>query len=559
MSSLKNLTFASISTLFAGVALPAHGQIALEVSSEKTYRQTKKGMKFQKGEFKVGLSDGAVVTVSGCDSIRYYKPRDFSYFCNLGTSGYLESGFVTGVTPPNRYLSVAGIRDALNVEPNVPQLARLNAAPASTLRRPKAGFKDSSAVISYNLHVPPISKYTITRYSTSTFYNSKQRAKFESDIVPGTYQYYFPKLGQPTVPIAILPQIYPMPEGAAKGLVNSKGLRFTTVNQNKWSKDGFMELSYSKPNLFKWTPFATQALFPGADTLSFAIRVIKDQDDPKSIVAEQDNYSNRQQSVFPDFSSDQDAKISLRNPTSSSFTTPPLLAGGTKGVVELRLDRLLQTSGVTYDRSYRKFQVPVVVVNKYSDYKSTAFPAGKKNTSILDDTDGDGFNNLNEWLQDSAANISADKPIAPVPIFNEGKYVYDLATFDFFGGISLYEAPYFGFTVDQKLGTEPEVLYTLQRSVDGGSTYQEFPDGYHYSDGSYSATPPTAVNDLLTLNWIVTTKDFKAGEGLVKPNAPARRQIRVESLSFTRSDRDVVNVPLGTEKDLYRLKITLKK
>jgi hypothetical protein len=555
MIRIKNLPLSLISTLLVGVTVNAQAQLALDMSSQKSYRQNKKGMQFQGGKFNINFSDGAVNNIIFCSNTFYYPPRDATFLCGIGTSGFVESGVVDGVTPVDRYLAVTSIASASIVEPGESEFVRLNAAPASTLKRPKAGFNDSSSVISYNLHSSFVEKFTITRYRATTSYTKKQGKKFETDIVPGTYQYYFPRLGQPTVPVAILPVIYPMPEASAKGAAKRVGLRFTSVNKNKWSKDGFMELSYSKPNLFKWTPFDAQSLFLNADTLSFAIRVIKDPDKATSPVAEQDGFTSRTQSVFPDFSTSNDPKIFIRNPTNSTFTTPPLLAGGTKGIVELELKRSLKTGGITYDSSSRKFQLPVVVVNKYSDYKDLAFPANKKNTGLLDDTDGDGVNNLNEWILDGAANDPTDQPVAPTTIFNEERYIYDLSGVGFFNRSSLYEVPYYGFTVDQKLGTEPEILYTLQRSTDEGKTYQEFPDGYYYSDGSYSPTREFSFTS--TLNWIVTTRDYKAGAGLVKQNAPARRQIRVQR-PFLNS-QTILNQPIGTEKHLYRLKITLKK
>jgi hypothetical protein len=554
MYRIKNLPLALFSTAIIGIAANAQAQLTLDVSSQKSYRQNQKGMQFEGGKFNISFQDGALNSIDYCNSTRYYLPRSPAFFCSEGTSAYIVSGEVDGVTPPNRYLGVTSIQSATIVQPGVAQFVRLNAAPASTLKRPQTGFRDSSSVISYNLHKAP-EKYSITRYRSSTSYTRKQRRKFETDIVPGTYQYYFPRLNDPTVPVAILPVVYPMPEGSVKGNKKSNNLRFTSVNQNKWSKDGFMELSYSKPNLFKWTPFSAQSLFLNADILSFAIRVIKDPDKANSPVAEKDTDTKTTQSVFPDFTAQSDPKIFIRNPTSSSFTTPPLLAGGTKGIAELELTRKLQTGGITYDSSTRKFQLPVVVVNKYSDYKDLAFPAKKKNTGLLEDTDGDGVNNLNEWILDSAANDPADQPVPLKTVFNEERLIYDLSGFDYFDRSSLYEIPYYGFTVDQKLGTEPEILYTLQRSTDEGKTYQEFADGYYYSDGSYSQTPlstPTSI-----LNWIVTTRDYKAGAGLVKQNAPARRQIRVQTRYL--DDRTTLRQPIGTENDLYRVKVTLKK
>ncbi len=561
---IKNLPFYVISTLVIGSAVTVNAQLSLELSTQKSYRQNQKSVQFESGKFKVDLSDGSLTSVGGCNFIQYYPPGYFTD-CFFGTAGYLESGTIPGVTPPERYIAVTSISPATVVEAGAPDRGRLNAAPASTLRRPKAGFRENSAVISYNLNTAFVEKYTITRYNASTSYSKKQRRKFESDIVPGSYQYYFPRLNQPNVPVAIIPFVYPMPEGSVKGISKLNVLRFTTVNKNKWSKDGFMELSYSKPNLFKWTPLAAQALFPSGDTLSFAIRVIKDPKNPNSTIRENDTFNGRVQSVFPDFNNASDPKLYLRNPTTSSFTVPPVFAGGTKGVVELQLQRNVKTSGVTYDNSFRRFQLPVVVVNRYSDYQDLAFPLGKKNTTILDDTDGDGYNNLNEWVLGSAANDPTSKPEAPVTTLHEA--IYDSDYFAFYRVRREVIPRYFGFTIDQKLGTDPDIVYTLQRSRDGSKTWLDFPDGYYYADGSYSSTPKdyTRSNNssAYQIDWVVKTTPYEPGIRSIKSNSPARREIKVRTSTaadvFYGLEYSPNIQPPGTENDTYRVKITLKK
>lgn len=558
---IKNLPFYVVSTLVIGSAVTVNAQISLELSTQKSYRQSQKGMQFLGGKFNINFSDGNVSNVSFCNFVKYYPPLPYTYVCYLGTSGYLESGVIPGVNPPDRYVSITSITAAAAVEPGAAKLAVLNAAPASTLKRPKVGFRENSAVVSYNLHTAFIEKYTITRYNASTSYTNKQRKKFETDIVPGSYQYFFPRLHQPNVPLAIIPYIYPMPDGSVRGVAKSKVLNFISVNKNKWSKDGFIELSYSKPNLFKWSPLAAQSLFANGDTLSFAIRVLKDQKNPISVVSESDLNSGLVQSVFPDFNNSGDPKLYLRNPTTSSFVVPPILAGGTKGVAELQLQRNVRTSGVTYDNSFRKFQLPVVVVNSYSDYQELSFPQGKKNIGLLDDTDGDGYNNLNEWILDSAGNDPASKPEAPVTKFHEA--VYDVQFLSSYLSDRIVKPEYFGFTVDQKLGTNPAITYTLQRSRDGSKTWSDFPDGYYYADGSYSLNLRENINlsDLLTnqINWIVKTTAYEPGQASLKSNSPARKEIKVQTPYYNLSNSGLYVQPPGTENDTYRVKITLNK
>jgi hypothetical protein len=169
-------------------------------------------------------------------------------------------------------------------------------------------------------------------------------------------------------------------------------------------------------------------------------------------------------------------------------------------VIELELDRSFQTGGVTYDFSDRKFQIPVIIVNRYSEYAELRFGDKTKLIGILDDFDGDGYNNLNEWILESRADDSASIPLAPVAA------IQNIDDFPF---------QYFGFTVEKQRGTVPKVNYTLQRSFNLGKTWSEF------------------VSDA---NWIVT----ETADGYT-----------VESATGVQ--------PPDTGDDIYRVKITLAK
>ncbi|MES2921015.1 MAG: hypothetical protein V4819_05695 [Verrucomicrobiota bacterium] len=499
-------------------------------------------MTFTGGNFDINFSDGSVLSIGGCNFLEYYPPAFFLGICSPGTTGFLTSGTIDGATLAFPYLLVTAVNPALAVAPRRAELVKLTAAPASGLPRPSGGFTDRSASLYFNLHVAgSLREYVLTRYESKRSYDKGEGEKFLEQIVPGVYHYAFPRLGFPELPASIAATIYPMAEGFAERNNVEQGFKFTDVNGSNFSKDGFVELSYMKPNIIQWNPLPSAIVFPGVDDLFFSIRVIADQENPKSRVVYEDKYSNKLQSIFPAFQSDGDPKVVLPSPLVSQFITPPVIAGGTKGVIEVELGRNFQTGGVTYDFSNRKFQLPVVVVNRYSEYQEIVVAKSKSNSDILKDTDNDGFNNLNEWILGSSAVDAESTPIPPTAANVPTLYDFDYLDYFFlFGTYRIVRPQYYGFTIDQKLGTKPGVVYTLQRSKDKGKTWKKF------------------VTDA---DWTVRKVKLAPGEGSVDANSPRRVQIWVESKVLGAGTLGAAEyvAPPGTQSDRYRVKITLAK
>ena len=548
MNRIKTLSLPLISGILASAALPANAQVSLDLSSQAVYRQFEgqAAMTFAGGSFDINFSDGSVVSIGGCNFVKYYPPGFFIGICTLGTTGFLTSGTINGATLAFPYLLVTGVNPAQVVAPRRANLVKLSAAPASSLPRPSGGFSDNSASLYFNLNtVGNIREYILTHYDAKRTYGKGQRERFREQIVPGVYHYSFPRLSNPILPATIAATIYPMAEGFAKRNNVEEGFKFTNVNGSKFNKDGFVELSYIRPNTIQWNQLPPSIVFPGADSLFFSIRVIKEQENPKSATVTVDRFSGRQQAIFPSFTNDGDPRVLLASPLVTQFVTPPVFEGGTKGVVEVQLARYFQTGGVTYDFSDRKFQIPVVVVNRYSEYQELIIEKSKSNSEILKDTDGDGYNNLNEWILDSSAADAGSVPVAPtarsVPILYDFDY---LDYFFFFGSYRVIREQYYGFTIDQKLGTKPGVVYTLQRSKDKGKTWKKF------------------VSDT---DWSVRKVSFAPGAGSAKANSPKRVQIWVESKYNTAGTLiltpglETQGAPPGTQNDRYRVKITLAK
>jgi hypothetical protein len=550
MNRIKTLSVPLISALIGSAALPADAQVSFSLSHEKTYRQDKRGIKFTEGSYDAYLEDGNAFAILGCEQAFYVPPGVMLGSCAIGTTGFLTAGsFNESIDIDEPYFVVTNLIPAAVIAPRDAASVTLIAAPASELVRPSGGFVDDSFSLYFNLNsvTSSIREYDVTRYSTFKYYSSFQRQRFSEEIVPGVYHYSFPRLNPnnlPGVPPAIIKaSINPMAEGNTALNNRLVGFAFKDVNQNKWNK-GFVELSYNKPNKIFWQGLTPGNVVAGIDRLYFSMKVISNPRNPKSDTDLVDHYSGEYHAVFPDFqtTSFEHPRIWLANPFVGRFTTPPIFAGGTKAVVELELDRNLQTGGVTYEFSNRRFQIPVVVINRYSEYVDATFDgAGKAN--ILEDADGDGHNNLNEWILDSSATDRSSIPDSPFPMFHEQE-IREVDEFENTEDEGVVREAYYGFTINKKLGTIPNVVYTLQRSKNFGRTWSTFK-----SDE----------------DWSVETVRLAPGYGSQKANSPERVEIRVESKwntdgkLITDVGNQVQDQPPGTAFDIYRVKITLKK
>lgn len=519
MIRTKTLTWPLVSAIFATATISAKADVAFEISTHKGYRQHRDSeIQFLGGDFDVFLRDGNGVVQGGCARGAYWPPNVPLDPCPGGSTAYVHFGDVNPETPnAGPYFWMTEVIPAIIIEPRRPDLCMLRAAPASKLARPTNPFKDSSYGVYYNLHETNVSEYVISRYEYSRTYGPKQLGKFEDEIVPGVYHYALPKLNQPEVKVAVSPVIYPMPEAFAKRNNVKSGVKFL-VDSNKWRKNGYLELSYLRPNVIKWTGFSPSTVVSSVDNLYFSMRYISQPKNSRSPVTYTDPFTGENPaSVFPGFVSGGDPRVLLANPYVTSFTLPPIFEGGTRAVIELELDRDFQTGGVTFDHSTRKFQLPVIILNRYKEYADIRFRSNtKKGTGILEDFDKDGYNNLNEWILDSRGDDSSSIPRAPVPVTHAA--VVDAVP---------VQLQWFGFEVLKKRGTIPAVKYTLQRSKNGGKSWKTF-----NSDAQ----------------WTVTETN---------------RTIRVESVVANGFDPQtgypLYIQPPGTAAHLYRVKITLAK
>jgi hypothetical protein len=545
MIRIKTLTLPFVTALAASAVAPLEAQVIFQLSSQKTYRQNRENVIFKGGSFDVTLTDGHVTSIFGCDDPNYFPPGFYVGRCSPGTAGYLSYGNIGSATVQRPYLVLTELAPAVAIAPKVPDFVSLTAAPASDLRRPAGGFSDDSASVYYNLHTPgTIREYELTGYFLNREYNQDQRSKFEGEIVPGAYRYSFPRLGRPSLPAPITAVIYPMPEGYGR-LNNQKvGVQFTQVNENNWVKGGFLEMSYSRPNQFQWRGITPSNTFAAVDKLYFSLRAMRNPADA------QNSDVIRSSAIFPAFvtGTENVSRVQLRSPYVTSFITPPILPSGTKAIAELEIERDFKTGGVTYDFSRRRFQLPVTVIDRYSDYAELDL-ATAKNKALLADPDKDGYNNLTEWILESDGSEVASIPEMPVP--------EPFQAVDIVGGPTPIGS-YFGFNVTIKEGTNPKVSYILQRSLDQGRTWRNFRSGYYFPDGSYATpdNPPDLDglgNPLDDVTWSV-----RKVRTIERGIETYQIQVRSGIIDYTQ-DNNYQLEPPGTQGDLYRVKIVLKK
>ncbi len=564
MNRVKNLSIPLISALLATGATQLSAQnFRIDIKSDKTYRQSKGELKFQEGEFSITAQDGSLSIQPGCNRPEFWFPNIVGDPCQRGSTGQIIGGGtldresvqgstlgreISSITTP--YITVENVRPATVMDPSEPESVSIVATPKSTLRLPAGDFKERSYSIFFNLQAETASQSIISRYKKTLSYSSKELDKYDKEIVDGPYFLRIPLLNLPGQTQGLSATIMPMIDGVATLNNKTSGFEFTSIGANRWTKGGFAEMSLQNPNKITWKGVRFGSNVFGADRLFLSIRVLKREVGNKSAgkfeVDEFNTETGFKHSIFPAFNAatGADSRVLLANPTVSTYTLPPVLPSGTKGILEIAIDRSLR-QGASVDSSNRKFQVPIIFVDRFSEYAQNSFKKSK-NSKILDDFDGDGFNNLTEWVLGSSAAVRGSQPPPLIPQIhpvetrtfqvNEGFLI-------FINGIVTRD-PYFGFTVDRKIGTVPEIDYLLQRSKDGGKTWLPFE-----SDA----------------NWEVTYENIKAGELPYRQNESAKSRIVVQAvvritdvLTGITTTLPLLSQPSGTENDIYRVKVGRK-
>jgi hypothetical protein len=468
---LRFPVFAACSGLLTLTAA-AQVNVFLDLWTDKTVRQgPKNSVIFREGDFGIQFTDGNFIYGCGPASL-YFGP---SLECPLGATGYVSTGAEAGSwgSPDlDTYWEVIGIQAAALVEPFSAENISLIAAPYSTLSRPQTPFEDASFSMFYNIGGEDVRDYRICNYAFQFDYglvdelsgnvvpSSSEEVRMDAQIVPGIYQFSFPKLENPSVPVGLSPRYYSIPEGYRTTRNQKVGVKFDYPNV--FDSDGFALMnSADLKNPVKWQGITSKNVYAGFDKLYFSVKKFVDApvgpDDEHVIDPRTDaNYEASRDSLFPGFTAPSVSRILLKNPYVNNFLLPPTvptLAAGNRGVLELELVRTATSTGVIYDRSTRRYQMPVYFGDHYEAFRQKAFKSGALLTAPTDDFDADGYINAAEWILASSPTSVKAIPKAPTAKSNKS------------GGTS---GSYFGFTIKKNRQAVPAVAYALERSISGG-------------------------------------------------------------------------------------------
>ena len=223
-----------------------------------------------------------------------------------------------------------------------------------------------------------------------TFVSSGAAAQkqMNEELVTGRYVFAFPSKQNPTsVPVNLPVTIVQNLEAFGSNPRSKKGFRFTSGKFDQ----GFYQMDPRSISTVTWTGNDATNIVPG-DQLYFSI-----------LNPAQDRLT------FPP--TVPQAPVLLTSPAVQSYTLPPnFFQVGDEGVIELRHQRTLAVTPITYDRSRREFRMPVKFIDTYPGYAQRAFPLGTAgDISANGDFDRDGMLNIDEYAFQfpSNAEISA--------------------------------------------------------------------------------------------------------------------------------------------------------
>lgn len=378
---------------------------AFEANSSGNYRQGPAGVAFESGVLSFSVRDGNYV-YDGCQAPFYYGP---SLICPIGATGFVSRGLeedpeLGGLGP---YFSVTEIARAIILRPFDAQNARLVAAPPSLLPRPLIGFENRSLSVFYNLRTDFIQQYDLTQYNFQRGYTVAERVRFDGEVVPGTYQFNFPALANPTTPVELKISMFPKLDGYRKINNQPQGLRFLNAT---YDPDGFTVLNPFALNFLRWEGNAVNLIRPGADVAYISIKQLLDPTDPLS-PSDPDSVP-----IFPNFTGPNTTRVLLPSPLDTQYIIPPgFLQPGNTGLIDLEFVIFRPTSNLIFERATRRFRMPVRVTNPFASAIAAALPPGAtpQQLSADEDFDGDGLSNFTEWVFGSNPADPFSVPASP--------------------------------------------------------------------------------------------------------------------------------------------------
>ncbi|BCX46526.1 hypothetical protein HAHE_04340 [Haloferula helveola] len=399
MMKLKKLT---LSLLAGSMTSVAQADIALTFSTGADYIQTSPfAASFRGGDLAVTLRDGIVFIDPACvlDPSPVLIPPNL--FCPLGTTGFIAFGDADGdgLRDDLSYWSITDVIPALAIAPFKPDDCRLEAGPVSDLPRPLGPFADVGLVVFYNLFADTVRQYDVALYDLLRVYppGVAGRDQFDAELVEGVYTFTFPSLNQPGARLGLNVAYQVIPEAVdITAIYPDLGFKFLG---GRWDGMGNRLMDPRLLNRVSWQGVELSNTYP-TDQYRFSIRDSIDED----II------------TFPPSATPIALTLSevLQD---RGYTIPPgFYSPGDTGICQLRLDRFLGTTPVTFETSVRLFNFPIRFVATYAGFRTFGFGAGSAASNLTQanrDFDGDGFTNIEEWAQGTDPTDPLDFPAPP--------------------------------------------------------------------------------------------------------------------------------------------------
>jgi len=207
--------------------------------------------------------------------------------------------------------------------------------------------------------------------------------QMNEELVNGRYIFAFPSKQSPTtIPVNMAVTIVPNVEALGSNPRVKGGFRFTSGNFD----NGFYQMDPRILSTLTWTGNDATNIVPG-DRIYFSI-LSKSED----------------RIEFPP--TIPQTPVILANPAVQSYTLPPgFFDVGDENVIDLRYQRQLGVTAVTYDRSKREYRMHVKFVDTYPGWSQRAFPLGTPgDTTPPADFDHDGMTNVEEYAYQFPTN-----------------------------------------------------------------------------------------------------------------------------------------------------------
>jgi hypothetical protein len=485
VNSRKNL-FIVASALLASSLMgfgQVTGQLVLQFSTTRTYRQNPTEVAFRPewtapdgtvtplGTFAVGMADG-YWEETGCPlnnpigGVEWFPPIPL-IGCETGATGYIVTGDLNndGIRDDFYHSEVTGVSPSVLTEPSEPDLAGLYSAPPSKLPRPIGDWLDNSYTIYWDTQTEAIGEYKLASYIFEKNYAT--RTSMDQEIVPGLYQFSFPKLGDPNNRYQIPVNYYAPPEGFKKKNNVPLGFRFIRLNGKglAWTADGFIPLDPRLLNFIEWEGNTAEYIFPAVDSLFFSVPTL-------GTVPVGGGDPNRSEvagtTLFPKFAAPGTSRLLMPSPLQTGFYMPPgfveLTNPAAEGVIQVDLNRAVPSSGVANDVSTRTYQMPCRFVNTYEGWAQVAFTPGTPASDRLPDAnpDGDLYSNYIEWRNTVPGGYTSDPMVRntiPPPVLTFVQARASRSTDD--SATGFYE-----FTHAKTPSAYPPIAYEYEYSAD---------------------------------------------------------------------------------------------